>query len=220
MQDAVFKGLDFAYRGPLLFIVLALLVIIIAAFAWFALKVWPQQEKNKELERLQRIADKEAERLERAKDREHVEAMVKRRGEEAAEDASRDRELAKAQTDAVVTRIEIKISDSHSILRRLAEKAGVILLWAMITFSTGSLLLVSMLEIHGALAQKAAPKCDPPCPAGYRCASENNCKPINVATNKSVQPVKPSSMSDENDTFLFGFVEYATPPDPWGRWDG
>lgn len=163
MEKLVPTLIDSAYKAPLLFIALALLLILGYALWWVTHKLWPQHLEEQQ------------------KTRDHMTAMMTTRGKEAAEDAERDRELHKAQNEVIVNRVENKIAgvsgqvaDVHDrvvgiddALRRIALKVGVASL-------LGLLALGATLNVRRVIV---AETCNPPCARGYHCVSGNKCEP-------------------------------------------
>lgn len=180
MEKLVPTLIDSAYKAPLLFIALALLLILGYALWWVTHKLWPQHLEEQQ------------------KTRDHMTAMMTTRGKEAAEDAERDRELHKAQNEVIVNRVENKIAgvsgqvaDVHDrvvgiddALRRIALKVGV-----------ASLLgLLAMSALLNARRVIVAETCNPPCARGYHCVSGNKCEPDKSAPAVRKVSVEPNSV--------------------------
>lgn len=180
MEKLVPTLIDSAYKAPLLFIALALLLILGYALWWVTHKLWPQHLEEQQ------------------KTRDHMTAMMTTRGKEAAEDAERDRELHKAQNEVIVNRVENKIAgvsgqvaDVHGrvvgiddALRRIALKVGVASL-------LGLLVLSALLNARRVIV---AETCNPPCARGYHCVSGNKCEPDKSAPAVRKVSVEPNSV--------------------------
>lgn len=180
MEKLVPTLIDSAYKAPLLFIALALLLILGYALWWVTHKLWPQHLEEQQ------------------KTRDHMTAMMTTRGKEAAEDAERDRELHKAQNEVIVNRVENKIAgvsgqvaDVHDrvvgiddALRRIALKVGVASL-------LGLLALGAALNVRRVIV---AETCNPPCARGYHCVSGNKCEPDKSAPAVRKVSVEPNSV--------------------------
>lgn len=192
--DTVFRGLDYVYKGPLLGLVLILLAALLAIAAWYMLVAHPRG-----------VAERAAERQ---MDREHVAHLLKTKGEEAAEDAERDRELAKAHGEVIVSRVEGKVDrlhgrveEVHGAIRRVAESLKVPVLVFLLLASLGGFLA------YARRVADADRRCDPPCPAGQRCV-KGACKSKDVLTNK------PTSFAGSPDGTEYGVILPET-LDPW-----
>ncbi len=179
MEKLVPTLIDSAYKAPLLFIALALLLILGYALWWVTHKLWPQHLEEQQ------------------KTRDHMTAMMTTRGKEAAEDAERDRELHKAQNEVIVNRVENKIAgvsgqvaDVHDrvvgiddALRRIALKVGVASLLGLLAMS-------ALLNARRIVAET----CNPPCARGYHCVSGNKCEPDKSAPAVRKVSVEPNSV--------------------------
>ena len=180
MEKLVPTLIDSAYKAPLLFIALALLLILGYALWWVTHKLWPQHLEEQQ------------------KTRDHMTAMMTTRGKEAAEDAERDRELHRARSGVIVNRVENKIAgvsgqvaDVHGrvvgiddALRRIALKVGV-----------ASLLgLLAMSALLNARRGIVAETCNPPCKRGEHCVSGNKCEPDKSAPAVRKVSVEPNSV--------------------------
>ena len=83
-------------------------------------------------------------REELAASRLHMSEALAKRGVEAADDIKASRELARVQHEALVDKIEGKldrlgerVQDSHTLLRSIAAKVGVVALVLMLSFGIG-----------------------------------------------------------------------------------
>lgn len=180
MEKLVPTLIDSAYKAPLLFIALALLLILGYALWWVTHKLWPQHLEEQQ------------------KTRDHMTAMMTTRGKEAAEDAERDRELHKAQNEVIVNRVENKIAgvsgqvaDVHERvvgiddqLRRIALKVGVASLLGLLAVS-------ALLNARRVIV---AETCSPPCARGYHCVSGNKCEPDKSTPAAKKAALEPSSV--------------------------
>ena len=145
---------DAAYRGPLLFVAVCLLLIFGGLVWWVTFRFWPDH------------------RTEKALDRAHLAELLRQRGVEAADDIKQAREIAGLHHEAIVKRVEGKLDDVHTDVKRIAAKVGItmLLLGLLITSLRISVALFAAVEVE------SSDRCDPPCPEGQHCTTGGKCK--------------------------------------------
>lgn len=150
-MEHVLPILDAAYKGPLLFVAICLLAIFGGLVWWVAFRFWPGHREEKAL------------------DRAHLAELLRQRGDEAADDIKQAREIAGLQHEAIVKRVEGKLDDVHTDVKRIAAKVGLTMLLLG--------LLLTSLRISVALFEvESRDRCDPPCPEGQHCTTGGKCR--------------------------------------------
>lgn len=99
-MEHVLPILDAAYKGPLLFVAICLLAIFGGLVWWVAFCFWPGHREEKAL------------------DRAHLAELLRQRGLEAADDIKQAREIAGLHHEAIVKRVEGKLDDVHTDVKR------------------------------------------------------------------------------------------------------
>lgn len=168
-MEHVLPILDAAYKGPLLFVAICLLAIFGGLVWWVAFRFWPGHREEKAL------------------DRAHLAELLRQRGLEAADDIKQAREIAGLHHEAIVKRVEGKLDDVHTDVKRIAAKVGLTVLFLG--------LLITGLRISVALfALEESDKCSPPCPEGQHCTTGGKCQLDKQDTANGLAGIPHSSM--------------------------
>ncbi len=190
------KIADYAIKAPITLIAFALLFGLGYLGRWLITKFWPEWQAAQEKRRLDNAEEAE-------KTRKHMTEVLNKRGEEAAVDIAREREVATMQHRAIVDgisgrldnvhgrldtvhnavgdvsdkvdKVDARLSGIHDVVRALASKQGVGVVLMLLLAGAG-LGLITSRHIAAAMASSASSFS---CPGGCRspeyCCAANTC---------------------------------------------